>query len=159
MLATQSRLCRCHAYLQNSQLVHLLPRTRRYHVLQDAKLLVHLGPPSPLNETMRSFASNLASLCCSTSALLALPSRSSCSGSLCRRGWTGLRFGRFLRLLGIHLNDLAGTRWWGRQRVVIFRDYGLAGARTFARRCGYLGGRDWGCRRERTIRGIGVSGS
>lgn len=59
-------------YLQNSKLVHVLARTGRNHVFQRRKFLIHLGPSSPFDQTMGSFAGNFPPRCTSRAGLLLL---------------------------------------------------------------------------------------
>ena len=47
------------ARLQDGQLVHFLVAACGYHVLEDAKLLIHLRPPPTLDEAMGGFAGDL----------------------------------------------------------------------------------------------------
>ena len=53
-------------YLQDSKLVHFLPLTRRDHVLPHSDCLIHLRPPSPLDQAVCSLSGDLATRCCCT---------------------------------------------------------------------------------------------
>lgn len=64
------------AYLQNGQLMHLLILARGNHILQDAKLFVHLRPPPSLNQTMGSLPRYLAARYAGRAGLLLLVGRS-----------------------------------------------------------------------------------
>ena len=94
------------SYLQNGQLVHL-PRARRDHILEYAKLLVHLGSPPPLNQAMGRLPGDLAPSDAGGRGLLLLG-----CGHLPRRslGPVGCGLQLLLRLLArLHLDDLPGA--------------------------------------------------
>lgn len=59
-------------YLQYSQLMHLLISASGDHLLQDAKLFIHLGTPSPLNQTVGCFPGYLPPSCARRAWLLPL---------------------------------------------------------------------------------------
>ena len=86
--------------------MHLLISTSRDHVLQYAKLLVHLRPSPSLDQAVCSLPGDLAP--CSRGIVGLFPLAA--SGLLC---WSfrilllRLRFRRFLNILGLHLYDLA----------------------------------------------------
>lgn len=140
--------------------MHLLPSTRRYHVLQDTKLLIHLAPPPPLNQTMCRLPCDLAPRGCRPVCSLLLPtayrcrSRAacpSCSSSSTRTSTRSLPASLRLRL---HLDNLPAPRRRRRQRIIILRHHTarrpfLAGRRRRLRRMIRRGGRNWTVRRVR----------
>jgi hypothetical protein len=99
--------------------VHLLPTARRDHVLEDAKLLVHLGPSPSLDQAVRCLSGDLAPSRAAIARLLPLGAisggRSGSFAILC----LGLRI---LSIFWLHLNDLARPCGWWRQRVVVLGD-------------------------------------
>ena len=135
-------------YLQNSKLVHFLARTSRNHILQCRKLLIHLGPPSPLNQAMCRFSSNLPpSRTCRTGLFLLTPIRRS-RGTIRRRR---SRFPRLLRSLpssrscirfrrgtllslGLHLDNLPRTGGRRRQVEILQRTLGTSTRTSTSRR-------------------------
>ena len=143
------------SHLQNGELVHLLPRTCRYHIFQHAKLLVHLGPPPALDQAVGRLASNLPACRSRVAWLLLLPTG---GRRLCGRG--GRIGGRRLlvRLLGLHLDDFARASRRRRQRVVILGDDALGVGRALPRCWRRLGrGRRRGWRQGPVgrVRGVG----
>jgi hypothetical protein len=106
-------------YLENRQLVHLLTSARRYHVLEHTKLLIHLRPSPSLDQAVCRLPRDLASCSSGVSRLLPLGTvgGSSCSFRILSRRRGSL--GRLLRILGLHLDDLAGPGGRRRKGVVI----------------------------------------
>jgi hypothetical protein len=142
-------------YLQDSELVHVLVPARGDHVLENTKLLVHLGAPPPLNQTVCRLARNLASSSGCASGWLAFRPSGPCRG-LCVAGFC-VWLGRVLDILWLHLDDFARAGGWRRQRVVIFSDDCLlgSGAGALAAVARFLCGHGRGGRR----RAIGRVGS
>lgn len=145
-------------YLQDGKLVHLLPYACGNHILQDPKLLVHLGPSPPLNQAMGRLARNLTPRRRGPTRLLSLPT---CGGGRrrfrCRCRGRGPQL--VLRLFRLHLDDLARTRWRRGKRVVILGDDGTLGRTgTLSRRRSGLGGSDWRGRGGWSVGGVGCGG-
>lgn len=129
------------SHLQDSQFVHLA-RASWYHVLQDGKLLVHLGPSSPLNEAVCRLPCDLPTSGTRRRWLLLLcwpgltSSRYSCSllsTGCAGRALAGRRRFRGLLLLlrpGLHLDDLTGSRRRWRQGEIAILIRGRGGGRS-----------------------------
>ena len=120
----------CTPYRKNRKLVHLLALARRNHVLQNPKLLIHLTPSPPLNQTMRRLPRNLPSRRSRRARItlpftlprprstLLLPPR-----DLVRRARRLLKVARLLLLSRLHLDDLPTPRRRRREREIVFRDH------------------------------------
>ena len=111
------------AGLQDGQLVHLLVFAGWYHVLEDAKLFVHLRATSSFDEAMGGFPSNLLACCaCRRWLFLAF------WGGGARTFRRGRRNdGRRIGQTGFHLDDFARSRrrWWEGEITVHLFDFGL----------------------------------
>lgn len=113
--------------------MHLLPLTRRNHIFQHAKLLVHLRSSSSLDQAVCCFPCNLASSGGRSlpRALLTAIRLRGRVGCLAGVGRSSLLGARLLHLTWLHLDDLARPRGRRRQGEVILCDNrhgGLGGA-------------------------------
>jgi hypothetical protein len=106
-------------YLENCQLVHLLTSASRYHVLKYTELLVHLRPSPSLDQAVCRLPRNLPSCSSSVTCLLPLGTIGGSSRSFRILGLRRGSLGRLLRILGLHLDDLAGPGGRRRKGVVI----------------------------------------
>lgn len=114
-------------YLQNGQLVHLLPLAGGHQGLQDAKLLVHLRPPPSFDDRVRRLPGHLLAGRARRARLLLRGDSRGGRGRIspAPRGTfgDGLRRRRSRRVVwllqsGLHLDDLPGPGRRGRQRKV-----------------------------------------
>lgn len=116
------------SYLQYRKFVHLLAFTRRNHVFQHAKFLVHLRSSPPFDQTMCCLASDLPAR--SSGARTGLFPLITCLRRTLRLGRNlrrvrGRQRIRLLRLAlpRLHLNDLPrSSRRWRQRKVILGND-------------------------------------